>query len=241
MTQQYKNMENTHNSISISAIYHQTWQDGYGARGWKLNFSVNDPAIIASTSETGAMIPTSVFVHDILDHYISGFEISGHRAEAMALTQLHLRTSSNYHDDLLQLIDEDVIYGRVNGEPLETFLPPDLRQQLPIHTDSNKKKIQHLIRIHGKESIRQKLLERFIEFGNWGKEIAKDHWKKHGLVFDNRKKIGLAIQSLLVQTDKVLLNENIDSSRGVFKISNTFCEVDFSIDDGKKMHFSAAV
>jgi hypothetical protein len=69
--------------ITIGARYRQTWTDGFGARGWKLNSTLGDPEIIASTHETGSAIPTSVLVHDILDHLLSGFAPSGHRAEAV--------------------------------------------------------------------------------------------------------------------------------------------------------------
>ncbi|MFN2348484.1 MAG: hypothetical protein ABR558_02765 [Thioalkalivibrio sp.] len=73
------------NYVTVGAHYERIWQDGFGARGWKLNHTLNDPEIIASTRETGNSIPTSVFVHDVLDHLFSGFAPSGHRAEAMAM------------------------------------------------------------------------------------------------------------------------------------------------------------
>jgi hypothetical protein len=52
----------------MHCLYGRTWRDGFGARGWKVAGAVNDPEVIASTAETGERIPTSVFVHDILDH-----------------------------------------------------------------------------------------------------------------------------------------------------------------------------
>ena len=62
--------------VDVAVTYKRQWDDGYGARGWKLDATIGDPAIIASTRETGEKIKTSVFVHDILDHLLSGFGIS---------------------------------------------------------------------------------------------------------------------------------------------------------------------
>jgi len=59
-----------------------------------------------------------VFIHDILDHFLSGFGVSGHRSEAMALIQLSKRTGSDYE----QLVTEDILNGRVNGEVLQSLL-----------------------------------------------------------------------------------------------------------------------
>ena len=60
-----------------------------------MNATIGDPEIIASTRETGQRINTSAFVHDILDHFLSGFGVSGHRSEAMTLIQLSKRTGSD--------------------------------------------------------------------------------------------------------------------------------------------------
>lgn len=65
--------------IVFPACYRDGWQDGYGACGWKLEVALSDPAIIACTAYTGKQVPTSVLVHDILDHLVSGFGLSGYR------------------------------------------------------------------------------------------------------------------------------------------------------------------
>ncbi len=63
-------------SLVIPVTYKREWQDGFGARGWKLDCALDDPNVIAATAETGCQINTSVLVHDILDHYISGFPLT---------------------------------------------------------------------------------------------------------------------------------------------------------------------
>ena len=74
--------------VQVPLTYKKVWDDGFGVRGWKVNVTIGDSEIIASTRETGQRINTSVFIHDILDHFLSGFGVSGHRSEAMALIQL---------------------------------------------------------------------------------------------------------------------------------------------------------
>jgi hypothetical protein len=102
------------NSVQVPVTYKKVWDDGFGARGWKVNATIGDPEIIASTRETGQRINTSVFIHDILDHFLSGFGVSGHRSEAMALIQLSRRTGSDPRPDYEQLVREDILNGRVN-------------------------------------------------------------------------------------------------------------------------------
>ena len=106
----------TDTSVRVPVTYKQLWDDGFGARGWKINATISDPEIIASTRETGQNINTSVFIHDILDHFLSGFGVSGHRSEAMALIQLSNRTGSSPAPDYEQMVREDILNGRVNGE-----------------------------------------------------------------------------------------------------------------------------
>jgi len=108
--------------VSIPVSYRASWSDGFGARGWKLNANLDDPQIIAATSDASGAIPTSVLVHDMLDHLLCGFVPSGHRAEAMALEQLARRTGSDPTPDYRQMVREDLFAGQVVGEPMVRFI-----------------------------------------------------------------------------------------------------------------------
>ncbi len=108
-------------NIQIPVTWRLEWDDGFGARGWKLDDSLNDPYVIAATADTGSRIATSVPVHDILDHYLCGLPLSGHRNEAIALVQLGLRTGSSPAPDFAAMVDEDLLQGRVNGESMRSF------------------------------------------------------------------------------------------------------------------------
>ena len=63
-------------SVLLPVTYKKVWEDGFGARGWKVITTIGNPEIIASTREAGQRINTSVFIYDILDHVLSGFGVS---------------------------------------------------------------------------------------------------------------------------------------------------------------------
>ncbi|MCF7984775.1 MAG: hypothetical protein K9L70_10260 [Thiohalocapsa sp.] len=81
--------------VHVPVQWRRCRDDGLGAQGWKLVANVDDPEIIAVTGHASGPVGTSVLVHDILDHLLCGFAASGHRAEAMALRQLTLRSGSD--------------------------------------------------------------------------------------------------------------------------------------------------
>lgn len=105
-------------TIQVPVTYRREWQDGFGARGWKLDVSIGEPSVIAATAEHGTRIPTSVLMHDILDHHPCGFGIGGHRNETMEPMQLASRTGADPCVDFRQIVDEDLMHGHCNGEPL---------------------------------------------------------------------------------------------------------------------------
>jgi len=212
-------------SISVAVTYKNTWDDGFGARGWKLDASIGDPQIIASTRETGQRINTSVFVHDILDHYLSGFGISGHRSEAMALIQLEKRTGSSPQPDYQQIINEDILNGRFSGETLRSFLPRELLGLLPA--DENKTDIENmtlLINKYGESALKSTLLEYFYKIGRAGEEYAKNSWIKLGLDVHQQTQIGLALQELLVSIDLKVEGLIINELKGWITINKNDVE-----------------
>lgn len=189
-------------SVCVSVSYKKSWDDGYGVRGWKLDASIGDPQIIASTRETGKRINTSVFVHDILDHYLSGFGISGHRSEAMALIQLEKRTGSSPESDYKQIISEDILNGRFSGETLRSFLPQQLLGLLSVDENiSDIENIKLLKKRLGESTLKNTLLEYFYKIGRAGDEYAKNSWIKLGLDKHQQTRLGLALQELLINID----------------------------------------
>lgn len=209
--------------MNVPVTYKRAWNDGFGATGWKLDINAHDPEIIASTAFSGESIPTSVLIHDILDHLVSGFGPSGHRNEAMALMQLHLRTGSYIRPDIEQMIEEDILQGTVIGETLESFLPYDLLEYLPAVNTSNKEKMITLVTKLGRDRVLASLLNRFHELGTLGIPGAKESWESHGLDYSARTATGICLQSLLENADKYVSEHEVDSARGDFVVGNTVC------------------
>ena len=212
--------------VAVHATYKKTWDDGFGARGWKLNASIGDTEIIASTRETGQKINTSVFIHDILDHFLSGYGVSGHRSEAMALIQLSKRTGSDPRPDYEQMVKEDIISGRVNGEELVTFLPDNIRSLLPQNTTmTDKERILFLKRTVGENDLMEALVDNFFVLGKAGEDHAVKSWKKLGVNPNKRTDIGLALQKLLDAVDHEVEESDIEMLEACITISDIKCSL----------------
>ncbi len=209
--------------LSILVTYRHEWQDGYGARGWKLNCALDDPNVIAATAETGCRINTSVLIHDILDHYISGFPLSGHRNEAMALTQLASRTGSDPRADYEQMVDEDLMQGRVSGESFRSFLPEHLIRLLPEDSLSGKEIIEFLKEKTGHTSLRSILADHFFELGQQGIPMARANWRRHELDYEQRKGFGICLQNLLERGEEIIARGQHVDAAGKFVVSNRQC------------------
>lgn len=211
------------NEIGLPWVYERVWEDGYGARGWKLGGAVSDPEIIASTPASGERIPTSVFVHDMLDHALCGLGASGHRNEAVALIQLASRTGSDPAVDYAQMVDEDLLNGVVSGEPFRSFLPGDLETLLPPAMRNGRKIVACLEAQLGRDRLRKRLISHFFELGMAGADNARRRYLSHGLDYQRRGPLGLALQGLLEQADELVQRHDWVRSRGEVLISNERC------------------
>ena len=230
--------------VRVALRYRREWHDGFGARGWKLEAAVGDPAIIASTRETGDRIPTSVLVHDVLDHFLSGFAVSGHRAEAMATVQLSERTASAVQRDFLQLVDEDLLYGQVNGEPLASFLPADLLHRSPAAAAGDPRAMMHSLQQQlGRDALRARLVQRLFELGGRGKPHARRSWRALGLDYGRRGRIGRALQHVLQQADLDVERAGSAELRARFLVGNCACALETDPGDGARVRarYTAAV
>ena len=217
--------------VRVPVTYKRVWDDGFGARGWKVDATIGDPEIIASTRETGLKINTSVFIHDILDHFLSGFGVSGHRSEAMALVQLSKRTGSDPSSDYQQLVREDILQGRVNGEALIDFLPEQLAAMIPEDAAmTDREVVAYLRESLGEKRLVKLLVDRFYQLGRAGENHADENWKLLGLDTNKRTDIGRALQALLEVIDLAVEQLEIEELHGILNIDNE--HVAFFITDG---------
>lgn len=205
----------------MKAVYKQTWDDEYTAEGWKLEEGIGDPEIIAVTPWHPANIPTSVFVHDVLDHRISGFKLSGHRHEAGALFQLGIRTGVSVEPDISEMIELDILHGRVHGESLHEFLPPELDYFGEI-TDPllRMTKIrQHL----GDNHVRHFLKCFYYEIGKNYQEYVEKNWETAGLDYRKKTEIGGRLQELFERLHSLVRSNGIKHAMADITIDNESC------------------
>lgn len=196
-------MEESTQAVRIEAHYRETWPDGFGARGWKLADALEEADVIAATPYPGEQVPTSVLIHDLLDHWVAGFPLSGHRAEAKALVQLASRTSADPTPDYQQMVDEDLLFGDCHGEHLVDFLPPELAGRLPAE-GTDRERMRDLRCRLGDGLVRASLTARFVELGWTGMEEARSAWRARGLSYERRAQIGLALQRLFERLDELV-------------------------------------
>lgn len=205
--------------VRVPASYRERWSDGFGARGWKLDAAADEAEVIAATPHPGERIPTSVFVHDILDHFVPGFALSGHRAEAKALVQLALRTGSDPTPDYQQMVDEDLLRGDCHGEPLAELLPPNLARRLPPG-GSDRERMDALRAELGDGLVRASLTARFVELGWAGVDEVPRAWWARGLSYARRTALGLALQRLFERMDARVLEAGWTAVRGELELDD---------------------
>jgi hypothetical protein len=212
--------------VRVPCLYRRTWQDGFGARGWKLASTAEDPEIIASTAATGERIPTSVFVHDILDHLLCGLGASGHRNEAVALLQLAERTGADPTPDFAQMVDEDLLQGHVVGETVHEFLPLELTAALPAGIRDGKAIVERLQAQLGLELLRERLIERFFELGRAAARTARERYRAQGLDPQRRGPLGRALQRVLEQADNWVQDSSLETAAGEVWITPRRCGIE---------------
>jgi hypothetical protein len=210
---------------SVPVSYRLSWDDGFGARGWKLDCSIGEASVIAATAETGCRIGTSVLVHDLLDHYLCGVGIGGHRNEAIALVQLAERTGSDPTPDILQIIEEDLLIGHVNGESMHDFLPVWLIHFVPSTLREGASIIQRLEQRLGRETLREALLDHFLALGTKGAQQARRNFERHELEYFRRAQMGFCLQSLLKQADEAVVKAGTEKAAGKFLVGNETCSL----------------
>lgn len=210
--------------LIIPVSYRDEWQDGLGARGWKMDRAIGDPVLIATTAYSGEKVPTSVLIHDMLDHFVSGFGLSGHRNEAKATLQLGLRTGTEIASSYA-LLAEDIMASGINGETLQQFLPSALRVLLPAGATTDPERCAALVRRLGHSAIKSALIEQLWTCANQSRTVTLLCWQAFGLDYTRRTAIGMCLQQLLESAERHINAHAIVSAQGRFSIGNTACAI----------------
>jgi hypothetical protein len=159
----------------------------------------------------------------VLDHYLCGVGIGGHRNEAIAIGQLAERTGSDPSPDLQQIIEEDILIGHINGESMESFLPDWLKAFLPADQSNSPKIIEQLESRLGRETLRHALLDHFMALGAKGAHEARLSFERYGLEYLRRPRMGWCLQSILEEADEFVVTQNLEQASGDFYVSNDAC------------------
>ena len=214
-----ESMEHKHAGVAIPVRYAESWEDGFGARGWKLDLPDLGADVIAATPYTGERIPTSVFVHDIVDHYLCGFALSGYLDEAGALIQLAQRTGSDPVADYGQMIDEDLLPGAFESEDWRDLLPESLVCRIE-QADSHREGMAALREEWGDGVLRALLVAGFVRAGWARADQACAVWEGHGLDYARRPVVALALQRLFERIDAYAQETGWSEARGIFRLSD---------------------
>ncbi len=206
----------------VDIIYRSEWEDGFGARGWKLTSTIGDPRVIATTAFVGERSDTSVFVHDIVDHRLCGLGIGGHRNEAVAIFLHALRSSVSTHSSVALMVEELMLGGDC-GEPLADFLPADLCPRDEPETRSNRMIMQTLIDGHGSSAVYERLIAHYRAIGSAGVLRALSSWASHGLGVNRRTAIGRCLQKIIQTAEEQVVAHGIELAQGRIHIDNDAC------------------
>ena len=218
-------MRNTAPSqLEFPLIYRTEWQDGYGAQGWKLDIAVNDSEVIACSSYTGQKSQTSVLIHDLLDHLVSGFWLSGYRNEARATAMHGLRNGIEVRSSYERMI-EDILQSRNLGEPFQNFLPSKVVAGIPQNCVTDTDKFEFLLKQRGLDELRTLMLQGFLALGIGGIPLAYEQWKKQNLRFEKMQAIGRCLQRLQERGESLIAEAGADMATGSFQISNEACQL----------------
>lgn len=213
--------------VVVPAIYAEQWDDAFGARGWKLDLPNLGTDVIAATPYTGERIPTSVLIHDLVDHHLCGFRLSGYLDEAGALVQLAERTGSDPVGDFQQIIDEDLLSGLVAGPDWKDLLPASLITGVGTTSDP-RAAVQALRRKLGDGLLRALFTAGFVQEGWLRRDAARAAWTAHGLDYAARPRIALALQDLFAWMDAQVQIRAWPSARGDFSINDHAVEFLFT-------------
>jgi len=208
--------------------YHSEWQDGFGAQGWKLDVAINDPQVIACTAYTGNKTPTTVLVHDLLDHLVSGFWLSGYANEARATAIHGLRNGIEVRSSY-EWMTKEILNDKPPLDHFTEFLPEKITGHIPARY-TYAEKTTFLFKEYALNDIRNYILENFYRIGLSGIPIAISHWQNKGLDFKNMYSIGMCLQDLLVEAQEVIKTWNVEAATGQILVDNISCE--FLVETG---------
>lgn len=225
----------SHTDNRLRLIYRDEWNDDFGAQGWKLEAAIADPDIIACTARSGGKSPTSVIVHDILDHFVSGFALSGCLNEARATVMHGLRNSIEVRSSFEWLID-DILRDPASDSDAQVLLAALLPAPVRACCRSPAEMVERLKEQSGTAKMRARLVQRLIGVGLGGVRTAMTSWEQRHLPFERMADIGFCIQELLEKADDAILANKIALGDALLDLSDDVCRLEL-FTNGSDEHF----
>jgi len=208
--------------VQFDLTYQSEWQDGFGAQGWKLDVAMKDPQVIACTTYTGEKSLTSVLVHDILDHLVSGFWLSGYENEARATAMHGIRNGIEVRSSYEWMANE-ILSSKPICDNLTDYLPARISKEITAF-NTNDEAVEFLFDNYGIAQVSNFIVEVFFRIGLSGVPIALARWQQQDLAFDRMHAIGLCLQSLLVDAQDAIANWNAEKASASIYLNNDACE-----------------
>jgi hypothetical protein len=226
-------------AVTAGLHYRAQWDDAFGARGWKLDGTETDPEVIAATPYPGEVIPTSVLIHDLLDHRLCGLTLSDYGDEAMALVQLARRTGSDPTPDYARMVDDDLLNGLAGAATLRRLLPEGAAEAI-VDDPPPREAVARLREVLGPGLLRTLLLAGFARIGWSGDAAARAAFRSNtGLDPERRPALGRALQAAFAAADEHVLQQGWEAARGHFEIAAD--EVALTLETPEAVRFPAAL
>ena len=178
-----------------------------------------------SSTAIGPASPTSVPIHDVLDHWVCGFGWRTYSDEAKATVMHGLRNGIDVRKSF-ELLAEDLIADQNPLEPIELF---NLYRGLLLGGALNpsREAFNRVICQMGHEKAIASTSMSLHRIGLEGIHEAQRQWQKLGLNLSLMGHIGLALQELLKEAESIIVankHDFIDATLGI-QISNCTIEV----------------
>lgn len=208
-------------AVQVEVVFQEYWNDGFGARGWKLASAISDPRVVASTAHVGLISPTCVLVHDIMDHYLCGLQIGGHRSEVVA-TMLHaMRNDLPVRKSINMMVDELCAVAYC-GETLAEYIPEDMLGSMPSNTPSEQMSAVLTAGLE-RNRMRERLVDHYYALGLAGLTAALVHYEGLGLSLAKRYEVGIRLQKLFENAESHILRRDCDRTSGVLEVADNKC------------------
>lgn len=206
--------------------YKDSWPDSYGVSGWRLCDSEGRFPAFPSSAAVGTASPTSVPIHDVLDHWTCGFGWHTYSDEAKATVMHGLRNGIDVRRSF-ELLAEDLIVDQQPSEPIDFFVSHRrlVRDPGRENPSCNRETVIRTISQMGRRNAIAAASMGLRRVGLEGIGEAQCRWRKLGLDFSLMGHIGHVLQELLEEAESIVAAEKQEFIDAAFEITPDICSI----------------